>query len=315
MFTSSSRTVSRRGVLAAVGVSTVGSLTGCLGGNGSDSGAVNVLSAGSLARTFEDHVGPAFEAETELDLHGEYYGTNAVMRMVTDETKHPDVIVSADATLLRDRLSPTVADWDIVFAANSLGIAYNPDTEFGQQLDDGEPWYDLARSTDEGDLAISDPELDPLGYRAMQAFELAEAEHDLDGFREAMADRVYVEPQEPQLLAGVETGSRMGAVVYRNMALDHDLPFVEFPDAYNFADPERRAAYAEATYTFEDGEIIEGRPILYNLTVPDDADNREAGYRLVQYILDNPSLLDEAGLTVSEAFPRASGELPEAIDL
>ena len=312
MFTRPSRTVSRRELLAAVGASTLGGVAGCLGG-GDD--AVNVLSAGSLARTFEDHVGPAFEAEMELDLHGEYYGTNAVMRMVTDETKHPDMIVSADATLLRDRLYPAVTDWDIVFAANSLGLAYNPDTEFGQQLNDGEPWYDLARSTDEGDLAISDPELDPLGYRAMQAFKLAEAEHDLDGFREAMAGRVYVEPQEPQLLAGVETGSRVGAVVYRNMALDHDLPFVEFSDAYNFADPERRAAYAEATYTFEDGETIEGRPILYNLTVPDDADNREAGYRLVQYILDNPSLLDEAGLTVSEAFPRASGELPEAIDL
>ena len=312
MFTRPSRTVSRRELLAAVGASTLGGVAGCLGG-GDD--AVNVLSAGSLARTFEDHVGPAFEAEMELDLHGEYYGTNAVMRMVTDETKHPDMIVSADATLLRDRLYPAVTDWDIVFAANSLGLAYNPDTEFGQQLNDGEPWYDLARSTDEGDLAISDPELDPLGYRAMQAFKLAEAEHDLDGFREAMADRVYVEPQEPQLLAGVETGSRVGAVVYRNMALDHDLPFVEFPDAYNFADPERRAAYAEANYTFEDGETIEGRPILYNLTVPDDADNREAGHRLVQYILDNPSLLDEAGLTVSEAFPRASGELPEAIDL
>jgi len=103
MFTTPSRKVSRRGVLAAVGVSTLSGVAGCLGGGG---GAVNVLSAGSLARTFEDHVGPAFEAETELDLHGEYYGTNAVMRMVTEGTKHPDVIVSADATLLRDRLSP-----------------------------------------------------------------------------------------------------------------------------------------------------------------------------------------------------------------
>ena len=312
MFTTLSRRVSRRRVLAAVGVSTLSGVAGCLGGGG---GAVNVLSAGSLARTFEDHVGPAFEAETELDLHGEYYGTNAVMRMVTEGTKHPDVIVSADATLLRDRLSPAVADWDIEFAANSLGIAYNPDTAFGRRLDDSKPWYDLARSTEEGNLAISDPELDPLGYRAMQAFDLAEAEHDLDGFREAMAQRVYEEPEEPQLLAGVETGSRVGAVVYRNMAIDHGLPFFEFSDAYNFADPERRAAYAEATYTFEDGETIEGRPIRYNLTVPSDADNREAGHHLVQYILDNPSLLDKAGLTVGEAFPRAAGAIPEAINL
>ena len=304
---------SRRGVVAALGLSALGGVAGCLGG-GKGGGVVDVLSAGSLARTFEDHVAPAFAADTGIELHGEYYGTNAVMRLVTERTKHPDVIVSADATLLRDRLFPAVADWDIEFAANSLGIAANPDTAFGRRLGD-EPWYDIARSTEDGALAISDPELDPLGYRAMQAFELAEAEHDLDGFREAMADRVYEEPEEPQLLAGVETGSRVGAVVYRNMAVDRDLPFFEFPAAYNFADPDRAATYAEATYTFEDGETIEGRPIRYNLTVPSDADNREAGHRLVQYILANPSLLDEAGLTVGETFPRSTGSVPEAIEL
>ena len=303
---------SRRGVLAALGLSALGGVAGCLGGG---EGGVNVLSAGSLVRTFEDHIAPAFEADTGIELHGEYYGTTAVMRLVTERTKHPDVIVSADATLLRDRLFPGVADWDIEFAANSLGIAATPDTAFGQRLGGDEPWSDLARATENGDLAISDPKLDPLGYRAMQAFELAEAEHDLDGFRETMADRVYEEPEEPQLLAGVETGSRVGAVVYRNMAIDRELPFFEFPAAYNFADPDRAASYAEATYTFEDGKTIEGRPIRYNLTVPGDADNREAGYRLVQYILDNPSLLDEAGLTVGEAFPRSTGSVPEAIEL
>ena len=137
--------VSRRAVVGAIGVSALGGIGGCLGGGGSDSGgSVDVLSAGSLARTFEDHLGPAFESDTGISIHGEYYGTNAVMRMVTDRTKHPDVIVSADATLLRDRLYPEFADWDIAFAANSLGLAYAPDTEFGQQLEGGEPWYELA---------------------------------------------------------------------------------------------------------------------------------------------------------------------------
>ena len=308
--------VSRRAVIGAIGVSALGGIGGCLGGGGSDSGgSVDVLSAGSLARTFEDHLGPAFESDTGISIHGEYYGTNAVMRMVTDRTKHPDVIVSADATLLRDRLYPEFADWDVAFAANSLGLAYAPDTAFGRQLESGEPWYELAVEAEPGAVAISDPELDPLGYRAMQAFELAAREHDLDGFRSTMADRVYEEPEEPQLLAGVETGSRVAAVAYRNMAIDHDLPFFEFPAAYNFADPEQREGYASATYTFEDGETIEGRPILYNLTVNTEADTPEAGHRLVQYIIDNPGILDEAGLTVGESLPAANGELPEAIEL
>lgn len=305
--------LSRRRALCAVGASALGGLAGCLAaGSG---GSVDVLSAGSLARTVEDHVGPAFEADTGIDIHGEYYGTNAVMRMVTDRTKHPDVIVSADATLLQDRLYPEFADWDIAFAANSLGIGYSPETEFGRRLDGGEPWYDLARETDDGDLAISDPEIDPLGYRAIQAFELAEREHDLAGFRDAMVDRVYREPEEPQLMAGVETGSRVGAVTYRNMAVDHDLSFAEFSNPYSFADPALRDHYASVSYTFDDDETIEGRPILYNLTVNTNADNPEAGHRLVQYIVDNPGLLREAGLTVGEDLPSTTGEVPEAISL
>ncbi|RQG86152.1 extracellular solute-binding protein [Natrarchaeobius halalkaliphilus] len=304
----------RRTVLAAVGgVAGAGVVGGCLGRAG---GSVSVLSAGSLAHTFEDHVGPAFEDETGIAVHGEYYGANAVMRMVEDRTKHPDVIVSADATLLRDRLYGEFTDWDIEFATNSVGLAYARESEFGRRLEDGEPWYELARETDARDLAIGDPNLDPLGYRAVQAFELAEREYDLDGFREEMMELVYEEPEEPQLLTGVESGSRAAAVAYRNMAVDHDIPFFEFPETYSFADPERADHYATVEYTTDEGDYTaEGRPVVYNATVNDEADEPNAGLRLVQFLGDNPERLVDAGLTVGEQIPRASGEVPGAIDV
>ncbi|MFP8952337.1 extracellular solute-binding protein [Natrialbaceae archaeon A-arb3/5] len=303
----------RRELLAAVGTVTGGLAAGCLSGGAS---SVTVLSAGSLARTFEDFIGPAFEDETGTSVHGEYYGANAVMRMVEDRTRHPDVIVSADATLLRDRLYGDVTDWDVEFATNSVGIGYNEDTEFGRALEDGAAWYELALETDEGDLAIGDPNLDPLGYRAVQAFDLAEAEYDLENFRETMLDLVYEEPEEPQLMAGVESGSRAAAIVYRNMAVDHEMPFVEFPDVYNFADPKLADHYATVDYTTDEEEYTaEGRPILYNATVHDEADEPDAARELVQFLVDNPGLLTDAGLTVGDRLPRSSGAVPEAIAL
>ncbi|TYL37710.1 sulfate ABC transporter substrate-binding protein [Natronococcus pandeyae] len=305
--------VSRRTLLATSATLVGVGAAGCLGSN---TESVSVLAAGSLAHTFEDHVGPAFENETGIEVHGEYYGANAVMRMVEDRTKHPDVVVSADATLLRDRLYGEFTDWDVEFAANSVGIGYNDETTFGRRLEDGEPWYELARETDEGDLAIGDPNLDPLGYRAVQAFELAEKEYDLDGFRDEMMDVVYEEPDEPQIVAGVESGSRAGAVVYRNMAVDHESPFLEFPDAYNFADPDRADHYATVEFTTdEEGYTAEGRPVLYNATVNDEADEPEAGHQLVQFLVENPDLLDDAGLTVGDGIPRAKGAVPEEIDV
>ena len=304
------RGVTRRALLATAGTTLGVGLAGC---SGTDAGPVRVLSAGSLARTFEDHVGPAFTDETGIEVHGEYYGANAVMRMVEDRTKHPDVIVSADATLLRDRLYGEFTEWDVEFATNSVGIGYNEETAFGRGLDAGEPWYELAVETDEGDISIGDPDLDPLGYRAVQAFELAEREHDLEGFRAEMLALVYEEPEEPQMMAGVETGSRAGSVVYRNMAIDHGMPFLEFPEAYNFANPELADHYATAEFTTEEGYTAKGRPVLYNATVNDAADAPEAGRELVQFLADRSDLLVDAGLTVGENLPRGRGVLPEAI--
>jgi molybdate/tungstate transport system substrate-binding protein len=294
------------GLLSGIGIT---GTAGCLSGGDH----VSVLSAGSLAQTFEQYIGPAFESKTGTAVHGEYYGTKAVLRMVQDGTKHPDVIVSADATLLRDRLYDEYTTWDVEFATNRLGIAYAAETVFGERLDAGAPWYELVRETDPGDLAISDPDLDPLGYRAIQAFELAERTHGLEGFRDEMRELVYQEPAEPQLLSGVETGSRAGAIAYRNMAVDRDLHFLGFPDAYNFADPALRDHYRTATYTTDRGETIEGRPIIYNATVRDGADDPKSGRALVSYLSDNPGLLLKAGLTVGEQVPRFVGTVPGGI--
>ena len=303
----------RRGFLGLLGGASGLGVAGCLG---ISTDSVTVLSAGSLARTVEEYIGPEFEDETGISVHGEYYGTNAVMRMVESRTKHPDVIVSADATLLRDRLYDEITDWDVEFATNSVGIGYNDETPFGQHLVEGTPWYDAALQTEEGDLVIGDPNLDPLGYRAVQAFDLAEKEYNLTGFREEMMDLVYREPEEPQMLAGVETGSRVGAIIYRNMATDHGIPFLEFPDAYNFASPELADHYATVEYTTdEEAYTAYGRPVLYNATVNRDADAPEAGHQFIQFLVDAPDVLREAGLTVGADVPRGTGAVPSEIEI
>ena len=307
------RGLSRRDALAAAGTLVGVGVSGCTTGR-AGMGSVGVLSAGSLAGTFEEYVGPAFEEETGTAVHGEYYGTNAVMRMIEGRTKHPDVVVSADATLLRDRLYGEFTDWDVEFATNTVGIGYNPETEIGRRLADGEPWYEVILDTDDGDVAIGDPNLDPLGYRAVQAFELAEREHELDGFKAELLSSVYEEPEEPQMMAGVESGSRAAAIVYRNMAIDHGMPFVEFPDAYNFGSLALADQYATVEFTTdEEGYTAEGRPIVYNATVLDDADEPDAGRALVRFLADNPDQLADAGLTVSDGVPNPNGPVPSEV--
>ncbi|WP_408958794.1 extracellular solute-binding protein [Natrinema sp. 74] len=301
----------RRTVLAATGGLTAGLLgtAGCLeSGN-----AVHVLAAGSLAVPLEEGVGTAFESETDAHYEGEYYGTNAVLRFVEDGTKHPDVVIGADVELLRERLYPDRVDWDAEFAANEVVVAYAPATELGRRLAAGEPWYEVFADADTGEIAISDPNLDPLGYRAILLFELAEREHGLEGFRDAMADTVYREPDEPRLLAGVENGNRACAVAYSNMAAERDVAVRKLSDAYNFGNPAYAERYARVSYTTESGHTVRGSPVVYDATVLTDARNPGAGREFVSFLLERDDLLANHGLRVGDSMPRFHGDPPEAI--
>jgi len=299
---------SRRAVLGLLGGAAVGSVAGCLGGE-----SVSVLAAGSLAVPMEDGVGPEFESAGGATFQGEYHGSNAVVRMIRDRQASPDVAISADVGLLRDRLYDEHATWDVVFGSNEVGLAYNPETDLGQRLDGGEPWYEVLRAADDGEVAISDPNLDPLGYRAVHLLALAERTYEIEDLRETVLDRAYREPAEPQLLAGVETGDRSVAVSYRNMALDRDLPFYDLPPELNFSDPAYADLYASVSYTTDDGHAVQGSPTLYSATVLESADSPEAGRSFVEFLLDSPGLLREAGLAVPDSLPHSHGRVPEEL--
>lgn len=301
--------MSRRDVLG--GLAGLGStaLAGCVAGG---AGArASVLSAGSLSVLFNETVGPAFESDTEYTYRGEFHGSKTVMRMVQDGQKYPDVVVSADAGLLRDELGD-LAPWDVVFASNALVVTYNPETAVGKRLASGDPWYEVLREAD-AQIARSDPDLDPLGYRTEQLFELAEEFYDEDGLVEDLTTNTVVDPEEAHLLAGIETGERAAAVAYRNMAVDHDLPFVSLPQELDFSDPSLADHYASATYTMDDGTTVEGTPVLYNMTVPSVAESPSVGKRFVGFVLSRPDLLREGGLVVSEAFPDPHGPVPQEV--
>ena len=304
--------VRRRQVIAGLGSAAISGSAGCIG----ESTTITVLAAGSLPKAIESHLAPAFTDETNIGVHGEFFGTNALIRMVLDGTKQPDVIISADNALLRDRLYPEFTDWDVEFASNSLGIGYAPETSFGQALESDGLWYEHALDIAEGDISIGDPDLDPLGYRAIQAFQLAAREYGLEAFPERMLELVEIEPDEPQMMASVAAGNRAGSVVYRNMALDHDMPFFEFSDSYNFSDPDRNDHYATATYTTdEEGYTAEGRAVVYNATVPNTADEPTAGIEFIQFLIDNDDRIIDAGLTSPPALPNGYGAVPEEIHL
>jgi molybdate/tungstate transport system substrate-binding protein len=299
--------VQRRHLLATLG--TLGSVgaAGCLGGD-----AVRVLAAGSLARAFETGVAPAFRTATGTEVRGEFHGSATVLRLVTDGVKHPDVVVSADVDLLRRRLRPAHASWDVTFATNALGIAVAPDSPVRERLAAGEPWYDVLPAA-ERPVARSDPDVDPLGYRTLQAFALAADHYGVPDLPDRLRDATVVDPSEAHLLTGVETGDRAAAFCYRNMAVGRDLPWVSLPAELDFSDPALAERYARATYTLPDGTVVRGSPVVYAATVLDDADRPAAGRRFVRFLVDRADLLVDHGLTVPADLPQTDGRAPPEV--
>lgn len=305
---------SRRSFLAAGsllgGSFVLGSGAGWVAGG--ESTVVDVLSAGSLVVALDERMGPAFGRTSEYGYRGEFHGSNAVMELVSGRQKRPDVVVSADVGLLRDRLYPDHASWDVVFATNEVGITYNPETRIGQRLDAGEPWYEVL--ADGGaDAGRTDPNVDPLGYRTIQLFDLAERHYDRTGLARNLRTNSSAVAQESHLLAGVETGDRPAAYCYRNMAADHGLPFVELPGPLNFGDPAYADHYASATYTTDRGRTIEGSPVAYAATVPGNAARPEAGQAFLRFLLTESDLLRESGLVVPESLPETHGAVPTTV--
>lgn len=308
--TNTRSSITRKQFLTTVGATTVFGIAGCSSSN--STGKIELLSAGSLSIILGNKVGESFEQETGITFQGEFHGSNAVMRFITSGQKSPDVVASADGSLLRDELQPDYTTWDVVFASNSVGITYNPNTQVGRILENGTPWYRALREAD-SEIAMSDPDLDPLGYRTVQMFKLAEEYYDVDGLAQDLINRLEIDPQEAHLLAGIETGDRAAAVCYKNMAVDHGLPFISLPDELNFSNPEYADHYAQATYTTDEGRTIEGTPVLYNVAVLTSADHPENGQQFLKYLLQNRDVLSKNGLVVDDRFPRTNGDVPEGV--
>jgi molybdate/tungstate transport system substrate-binding protein len=264
---------------------------------------VSMLAAGSLNNALENGLRPTLDATLEVEAHG----SAQVARLVADGAKTPDIVSLADVALFDALVKPV---WYAEFATNAVVIAYNPDTPGGERLAaaGADEWY---RPLLDGDLALgrTDPDLDPLGYRTLFAFELATEYYGLDvDLREAIPRRDQVYP-ETQLISGFETGAIDAAVAYRNMAVERGYDYVELPAEVDQSDSTLAAHYGRATYELPDGTVVTGRPISYGSTMLRDS---PAVRDVFEAHVSGP-YLESFGFGVPSDYPRYTSHAPSTL--
>ena len=250
-------------------------------------GELRVLHAGSLSIPMQ-RAGEAFAMKHPgIKVLTESHGSRTCARQISELGKAYDVFGSADYTVIDNLLIPDHAPFNLRFATNEMAIVLSRDAD---QVT-AENWCDrlLDTSTRWGH---SDPDQDPCGYRTLLVLQLAEKHYERPSFYERMLSHNgrIVRPKETGLLALVETGEIDYLFIYRSVAQQHGLDYIALPDEINLKDSSRTDLYAQAQVNVtgaEPGTRItkRGAPMVYGITVPQDAPNRRAALAFVEFML------------------------------
>ncbi|EMA47585.1 sulfate/thiosulfate/molybdate ABC transporter substrate-binding protein [Halococcus morrhuae DSM 1307] len=285
------------------GTTGVGNGTDGSGGGGTST-TIAILAAGSLQNALSNGLTPAVDVPVNVEAHG----SATVARMIDEGKRDPDIVSVADAALFEDPLSPL---WYSVFTSNAVVIAYNPDTEGGKRLAEAgsENWYD-ALASDDVRIGRTDPDQDPLGYRALFTLELASRYYDdASNLKKRLLQKDQIFP-ETALISQFESGSIDAAIAYRNMAVERDYEYIELPDQIDLSNPQYDEEwYSTVSYTLPSDQTIQGGLISYGSTIrkmSDTALDVFAAHTTGDY-------LDEHGFLLRDQFPMYEGDVPQRV--
>ena len=218
-------------------------------------------------------------------------GSRACARKISELGKACDIMASADYTVIDTLLIPEHADWNIKFATNELAIVYHEKSRLADKIT-ADNWYDVLMD-DNVSFGRSDPNADPCGYRAVLTMKLAEKHYKKPGLAEKMLakDNKYIRPKEVDLVALLQSNEIDYILLYRSVALQHELKYLTLPDEINLKNPELADFYAQATVEVSGktpGTTIvkSGAPIVYGVTIPKNAPNKEVAMAFVEFLLD-----------------------------
>ncbi|MEA3443033.1 MAG: tungstate ABC transporter substrate-binding protein WtpA [Chloroflexota bacterium] len=312
-------------------------MVGCRG-QGTPTETLTIYHAGSLTVPFDDLATEFESAHPNVDVLCESGGSAKMMnKAITVEEAGetpPDIIASADYTLIPDRLyEKGYADWNIVFARNTMVLCYRSNAPGSAAIVSGtRTWYDVLRN-DSVSYGHSNPDEDPCGYRTPMVIQLAQKYYydeaaDFGLTPDSNADRLYnalipgsehergrvggtsetrpggskevVSKKSVDLIVSIQSGDLDYAFEYRSVAVQHKLNFIELDDAINLSQTGKMGnATYEDFYKKASIEIIKepgppptyktnkGKPIVYGITIPLNARNKELAMEFIQLLLSD----------------------------
>ena len=265
---------------------------------------VIVFHAGSLSVPFAE-IEKAFETKyPEYDVQREGSGSRAAARKITDNNRPADVMASADYKVIDNLMLPNHAKFNAQFTTNEMAIAFTDKSKYADQIT-AENWPQIFLK--EGvKVGHSNPNMDPCGYRSMLVTKLAESYYNTPGLFDKLfgygdsyhngeenKNKVIVRPKETDLLELIEAGTYDYLYIYKSVAEQHHLRYLELPEDVSLKSAKFADQYKKATFQIngkKPGEWItkKGGPMVYGITVAENNNspaNEKGATLFVKYVL------------------------------
>ena len=294
----------------------------------SERAELRILHAGSLTEPLKMVEAEFEHLHPDVDVRREAAGSGKTVRKVTELGKAADVVAIADFSIIPKMMFPEHADWCVQFACNKIVLAYTERSRYAGEVNETN-WFEVLRREDVR-FGFSNPNDDPCGYRAVTLIQLAElyyndsqifddlveantaircvegGEEDGDGNFTILvprteelnpSERVRVPSMEMELIAALETGDIDYYFIYKSVAVQNHQRFVELPPQIDLSDPRYMDIYKRVRVSLASGEEVIGKPIIYGVTVPKNAEHKTLALEFVKFLLSSEGrkIFEDAG--------------------
>jgi molybdate/tungstate transport system substrate-binding protein len=277
---------------------------------------LQILAAGTLARPFRD-IDRLFEKKyPNVAAQPQFGGSVKMAREITQLHEPADILAVADYNVIPQYLFPAYAGWYAGFARNAITFVYMPTSKYAREVTPAD-WYRVL-GWPGVEIGRSNPDTDPSGYQTVQMLALAEKYYKAPGLAARILGNsppANMRDTETSLIAALQLGQIDYLAIYRSDALQHDFRYLRLPAQIDLSDPRYAGTYKEAVAQTKNG-ALEGRPIVYAVTIPRSAPHPEWAQKYLALLLgaQGRAVMKRNGFGVLDP-PYAVGEaaMPQAL--
>lgn len=289
-----------------------------------------IFHAGSLSVPIAK-IGEEFKKIYNTEIFCEASGSVEAIRKITELGKKADIIAVSDYSLIQKMLMPNYADFCILFARNEIVLAFSKNSKYAKEINTSN-WFNILKR--DVKIGFSDPNLDPCGYRTLMVLKLADIYYGKDIFKEVVEnnsnirssdkiifvpekikteDKIVIRSKEVDLSALVSTGALDYFFIYKSVAEQHNLSYIELPMEINLGSFEKEEYYGQISVVVKN-ETIKAEPIVYGITILKDAPNKKLALDFLRFLLSDHGLkIFELNHHLTIYPPKVIGTPPEEL--